>query len=82
MSKKYVNGELVDLTTDEIAEIETQKSNSSASEASVGYKRKRIYPPVTDQLDMLWHSIDAGEDLKLSEFYTGNKAIKDTFPKP
>ena len=34
------------------------------------------------KLDMLWHSIDAGIDLKQSEFYTANKAVKDANPKP
>ena len=46
------------------------------------YQRARNYAPTGDQLDMLWHSIDAGIDLKQSEFYTANKAVKDANPKP
>ena len=46
------------------------------------YQRDRQYAPTGDQLDMLWHSIDAGIDLKQSEFYTANKAVKDANPKP
>jgi len=46
------------------------------------YQRDRNYAPTGDQLDMLWHSIDAGIDLKQSEFYTANKAVKDANPKP
>ena len=46
------------------------------------YQRDRNYAPTGDQLDMLWHSIDAGIDLKQSEFYTANKAVKDASPKP
>jgi hypothetical protein len=49
------------------------------------YQRDRNYAPTGDQLDMLWHSIDAGEfgdTAKQSEFYTANKAVKDAFPKP
>ena len=48
------------------------------------YQRDRQYAPTGDQLDMLWHSIDAGEfgdTAKQSEFYTANKAVKDAFPK-
>ena len=48
------------------------------------YARDRNYAPTGDQLDMLWHSIDAGEfgdTAKQSEFYTANKAVKDAFPK-
>ena len=36
------------------------------------------------QLDMLWHAIDADEDLKLkfAEFYNAIKAVKTEHPKP
>ena len=44
--------------------------------------RQEQYAPTGDQLDMLWHSIDAGIDLKQSEFYIANKAVKDANPKP
>ena len=49
------------------------------------YQRDRNYAPTGDQLDMLWHSIDAGEfgdTAKQSEFYIANKAVKDANPKP
>jgi len=49
------------------------------------YQRDRQYAPTGDQLDMLWHSIDAGDfgdTAKQSEFYTANKAVKDANPKP
>ena len=48
------------------------------------YQRDRNYAPTGDQLDMLWHSIDAGEfgdTAKQAEFYTANKAVKDANPK-
>jgi len=47
------------------------------------YARDRAtqYAPQADQLDMLWHAIDQGIDLKQSDFYTGNKAVKDAHPK-
>ena len=47
--------------------------------------RQEQYAPTGDQLDMLWHSIDAGEfgdTAKQSEFYIANKAVKDANPKP
>ena len=40
------------------------------------------YPATGDQLDMLWHSIDAGTLDKTSDFYTSLKATKDKYPKP
>ena len=40
--------------------------------------------PVGDQLDLLWHAIDADADLKgkFSAFYNSIKAVKDANPKP
>ena len=48
------------------------------------YKNKRKYPLIVEQLDLLWHSIDADADLKtkFAGFYNAIKAVKDTNPKP
>ena len=62
----------------EVTRLQTEYDNNQ-------YQRDRNYAPTGDQLDMLWHSIDAGEfgdTAKQSEFYIANKAVKDTFPKP
>jgi hypothetical protein len=45
------------------------------------YKSQRQYPPLGDQLDMLWHAIDNGTLNKTSDFYTAIKAVKDAYPK-
>jgi hypothetical protein len=45
-------------------------------------QRYYAYPPVKDQLDMLWHAIDTGTLDKSSSFYTSLKAVKDAYPKP
>jgi hypothetical protein len=47
------------------------------------YKRDRAkeYLPLKEQLDMLWHAIDAGKLDKTSDFYTTNKAVKDKYSK-
>jgi len=50
--------------------------------AAYKYSREREYPEIADQLDMIWHAIDTGADLKLSQFYVGNKLVKDTYAKP
>jgi hypothetical protein len=39
------------------------------------------YPSLGDQLDMLWHAIDAGTLNKTSDFYKTIKAVKDAHPK-
>lgn len=49
------------------------------------YENDRMmeYPPVGEQLDMLWHAIDANETLKtqFADFYNSIKAVKDAYPK-
>jgi len=47
------------------------------------YQRDRQpeYPAIGEQLDMLFHAIDAGTLDKSSDFYTTIKAVKDKYPK-
>tara|TARA_R100000426_G_scaffold65441_2_gene45631 strand:+ start:463 stop:777 length:315 start_codon:yes stop_codon:yes gene_type:complete len=42
------------------------------------------YSSIGEQLDLLWHAIDADSDLKskFSAFYNSIKAVKDANPKP
>jgi len=66
------------LITAEVTRLQTEYDSNQ-------YQRDRQYAPTGDQLDMLWHSIDAGEfgdTAKQSEFYIANKAVKDANPKP
>lgn len=44
--------------------------------------RARMYPPVTDQLDMLWHAMDQNVLPRVEPFYSLNKAVKEAVPKP
>jgi len=88
------NAELV-IRGDEIEWLDTEQTQPTDSEIqaeitrlqaeydSNQYQRDRAtqYAPLADQLDMLWHAIDQGIDLKQSDFYTGNKAVKDANPK-
>ena len=46
------------------------------------YKRKPEYPSLEEQLDLLWHAIDAGKLNKTSDFYKKLKAVKENNPKP
>ena len=45
--------------------------------------RRNAYPPIGDQLDMLWHTIDKDEKLqgKYFDFYQTLKTVKVKFPK-
>ena len=74
-----------DITEPTQKEIDAEVTRLQAEYDNNQYQRDRNYAPTGDQLDMLWHSIDAGEfgdTAKQSEFYTANKAVKDANPKP
>ena len=44
-------------------------------------KRSMEYPNLTEQLDMLWHAMDADSSKRLEPFYSTIKATKDKYPK-
>ena len=67
------------------ADIEA-KMNEMANEpeqSQYAELRRNAYPPVGDQLDMLWHTIDKDEKLqgKYFDFYQTLKTVKVKFPK-
>jgi len=72
------------------SDIDAARVTLDAEAAAVKYKTDRttngstIYPAIGDQLDLLWHAIDADSDLKskFSAFYNSIKEVKDANPKP
>ena len=67
------------------ADIEA-KMNEMANEpeqSAYAEQRRNSYPPVGDQLDMLWHTID--KDITLQkryfEFYQAIQSVKVKYPK-
>ena len=44
--------------------------------------RARMYPPVEEQLDMLWHAMDQNVLPRVEPFYSLNQAVKQAVPKP
>jgi len=64
------------------AEIQTKLDELQADYNAKQYQRDRQYPSIGDQLDMLWHAIDAGTLDTTSDFYTTLAAVKDDNPKP
>lgn len=65
-NKKYVNGQWV----------------WGLSEPEYSVNRRCEYPTLGDQLDMIWHAMDAGQITKVDSFYDAIKQIKDKYPKP
>ena len=74
----------------EQSKIDAARTTLNAEAAAVKYKTDRTtngsttYPAIGDQLDLLWHAIDADTDLKskFSAFYNSIKEVKDANPKP
>ena len=72
------------------SDIDAARVTLDAEAAAVKYKTDRTtngsttYASTGDQLDLLWHAIDADADLKVkfSAFYNSIKAVKDANPKP
>ena len=61
-----------------IAELANEPEQSQYAE-----QRRNAYPPIGDQLDMLWHSIDQNPELKQKyfDFYEAIKQVKVKYPK-
>ena len=95
--KKMLNGVLMDMTSEEVilknkhteewlkeqSKNEEQSKNNETIQAPYIEQRRNAYPPVGDQLDMLWHTIDKDEKLqgKYFDFYQTLKTVKVKFPK-
>ena len=75
-SCKIEGGKIVEKESDERKNLrETKKAR---------VQRSQEYPAIGEQLDMLYHAIDADSDLKtkFSSFYNTIKSIKQKYPKP
>ena len=93
---KLVNGERVAFTAEEETARDADEAvwaTKVAEEAKVFYQKQRtgeayttenIYPQIGDQLDLLFHAIEADTDLKtkFADFYNAIKTVKDAYPKP
>ena len=81
-----INGKRVAYTADEETARDAEEAAVAADKAANGYKIARLdsYPAIGEQLDLLYHAIDADADLKvkLAGFYNAIKAVKDANPKP
>ena len=77
------DGSKIDLVQSKIdaARVELNKLKYQTDRTKNG---STTYPAIGDQLDLLWHAIDADTDLKskFSAFYNSIKEVKDANPKP
>ncbi len=84
-SGDYIKSWSYDIAEPTDEQLSTYKDEANAEEALNIVYRNRIseYPPIGDQLDMLWHSIDEDPALKQKyfKFYEACKAVKAKYPK-
>lgn len=72
---------LIAPTKDEIME-EFEYQKKVAEYYQYSFDRCKDYPDGFEQLDMLWHAINNGIELKDSEWFQRLKEVKEKHPKP
>jgi len=73
MANKLVNGVVIEMTDEELADIR----NQTPTEPEWKEKRHVEYPEFGDQLDMIYHDQVDGT----TTFKDAIKAVKDKYPK-
>ncbi len=93
MAQKYVNGELVNLTTEDENQIANDAAADAAEKAATGYIMNRRtgvgttsgYDTITNQLDQLYHDMKDGKlgvAATTGSWFVGISSVKTSFPKP
>jgi len=86
-SGKSSEGEWIALDSEQVgitisqSAIDAKLVELQAEYDNAQYARDRQYPSTGDQLDMIFHAIEAGTLDTTSEFFTTLKAVKDANPK-
>jgi hypothetical protein len=69
------------IETDTLEQTIKDEMDRVRNEIQYKHERAGLYPDIHEQLDQLWHGMDADETKRIEPFYTTIKEIKDTFPK-
>ena len=88
-----INGTKVAFTAEEETARDAEEARFAAKEAATEYKESRVagvgttagYGSIGEQLDKLYHDINAGKfgaDAKTGEWFVGISSVKTAFPKP
>lgn len=79
-TQSQINTEIARLDNEYDAKKYQRQRVNDISERAAGIVTS--YPALEEQLDKLFHDIDAGKLDKTGDFYKALKEVKDTFPKP
>tara|TARA_R110002020_G_scaffold277639_1_gene493116 strand:- start:1377 stop:1616 length:240 start_codon:yes stop_codon:yes gene_type:complete len=78
MQKQYVNGELVDLDSNELKGVAQLKTDAVETDKKKWImRRKMAYPPITDWLDGM---VKNDQD-QMDKYVADCLAVKDKYPK-
>jgi hypothetical protein len=78
--QKMVNGEVVEMTAEEITQRNAEVAQAEAEFAATGYisQRQVAYPPIEDYID----GIVKGDTAQVQAYVDACLAVKAQFPKP
>ena len=85
---KIVNGEVIELSEEEIQELVDSWNDNDANMRKIQYQHERrsLYPSFGDQLDAIWKALSAGNLVHLDKdteiCYNNITNIKLLHPKP
>ena len=65
-----------------VALVEGKCIKTVTADVSYSIQRQKAYPSPGDQLDMLWHAMNAGVLPKVEPFFSDVANIKAQYPKP
>jgi hypothetical protein len=66
---------------DEVAVV-IEKQKIKFDYETYARERSKLYPPIGEQLDMIWHALDKNIPLQNSEWFYKLKHIKESVAKP
>jgi len=66
-----------------LEQLQAEMSRLQAADAANHYQtqRRNEYPRLQEQLDMLWHGMDADFAKRIEPFYSTILAVKNKYPK-
>ena len=78
--QKMVNGEIVEMTAEEVTQRNAEIAQAEAEFAATGYisQRQAAYPPIEDYVD----GIVKGDAAQVDKYVADCLAVKAKYPKP
>ena len=81
--EELIDNPITELPTEAELNAKIAEMQAAYDEKNLPYKtnRRKEYPYIFDQIEMLYDDIESGKLDKTGSFYTAIKAVKDKYPK-